>query len=572
MVGFEVLGIRGCPAWRSALRAAPCIAVAAAALWAPQLSQAQGPAAPEDVSFRHHAPITIEQAGAFVRLPLPVSAYGASRQANLADLRVVDARGARVPFALLAPRGREAREAEQARPADLYPLPPRRRGDAELASPLEVQVVGDRITVRRLEPRRSAAPAGAAPGAGAAATTANANHSAVAAPSPPGWLFDLGEPRRDEPPARALRLAWAETAEFTAAYELELSDDLRQWRRAGGGQLLALKSAQSAAGASAGATGTSGAPNVPGASDRLAQRDVKLPEQTHPTAAPAGRFVRLRWLDPAQAPALTGAQQLRWQRSAVEVDAPARLEVAPVPEPGPPAASPGLAPGVAAKSAPAEGAQHYDLGALLPVVEIDLPLPAGHRLAPARVQGRARVEEPWRDLAQTVFYRIERGDAVDRPPPLALPSGMAPVRYLRLVPDARAGALPATPLVVRAPLQSIVFAPQGEAPFRLLAGSADAKAGALPLATLVPALDAERARFGRAQLGAFSENAEVVRAEAWQAQVKAWRPVLLWAVLLAGVAGLGYAVWRLARTPATAAGASAAASAAPAASGERPPA
>jgi hypothetical protein len=30
-------------------------------------------------------------------------------------------------------------------------------------------------------------------------------------------------------------------------------------------------------------------------------------------------------------------------------------------------------------------------------------------------------------------------------------------------------------------------------------------------------------------------------------QLAAWRPKLLWAVLLAGVAGIGFMVWRLAR-------------------------
>jgi hypothetical protein len=553
MGGLEVPGA-AVAALSIALHALPAAAQAPAA----QVAQA------EAVAFRHHAPITIEQPGAFVRLPLPVSAYAASRQLNLGDLRVVDARGARVPFALLPPRQHEAREAEQVRAADLYALPARRQGGAEPALPLEVQVVGDRITVRRLEPRS----------AGAAAASAAA--AAKATSTPAGWLFDLGQARRDEPPARALRLAWAEPAEFTAAYELEVSSDLRQWRSAGGGQLLALRAPAGAAG-SLPATGTppaAGTPATPatssspgslatpGTAGHLAQREVTLPD---PGTAAASRFVRLRWLDPARAPVLTGAAQVRWQRSSVEVDAPARFEVMPMPmpmpmpEPSPPSAAPGLA----TKAVPAEGAQHYDLGAVLPVIELDLLLPAGHRLAAVRVQGRARLEEPWRDLAQTVFYRIERGEAVDRPPPLALSTGLWPVRYLRLVPDARAGALPAAPLAVRSPLLSIVFAPQGEAPFRLLAGAADAQPGALPLATLVPALDTERARFGRAQLGPFSENAEVARAEARQAQLSAWRPALLWAVLLLGVAGLGGAVWRLARTPAGARAGAAAAEPAP---------
>jgi hypothetical protein len=106
---------------------------------------------------------------------------------------------------------------------------------------------------------------------------------------------------------------------------------------------------------------------------------------------------------------------------------------------------------------------------------------------------------------------------------------------------------------VQAPLASLVFAQQGQPPLALLAGSANAPASALPLGTLVPSLDDERARFGRATLGAWSEVAAVARAEEAQKKLAALRPLLLWAVLLAGVAGLGFMVWRLARDKATAA-------------------
>ena len=46
--------------------------------------------------LRYVAPVTVTEAGAFVRLPLPPEAYAKSRDGALADLRVVDASGARV--------------------------------------------------------------------------------------------------------------------------------------------------------------------------------------------------------------------------------------------------------------------------------------------------------------------------------------------------------------------------------------------------------------------------------------------------------------------------------------------
>jgi hypothetical protein len=443
----------------------------------------------DETAYRFSAPISVDQPAAFVQLPLPASAYGRSRQAELLDLRVVDARGERVPFAVLVPRGAEPQTSEQQRDAVLYPLPPKPAAGGAWPSPVEVTVQGDRISVKRV--------------GGATATPPNTRSG--------GWLIDLGERRRDEPPPQSLRLQWSGPAEFSATFGFETSDDLRTWRSGGSGQLLALVSA----------TGP------------LTQPSVMLSANT-------GRFVRLVWADAAAAPAVTGAKVIAAQRRSIALDPPSELVFMASAEP-------------AGKSAPDDAVQralHFDLGGALPLVQIDLQLPAGTRVAPVRLQTRNRIDEAWRELPAHVFYRLERGAEVSHSPPLSIQTS---ARYLRVLPDVRAAALDAaqTRLVVQAQLASLVFAMQGESPYALLAGSADAKASALPIATLVPALDDERARFGRATLGVWSEVVAAARAEASRAKLAAMRPWLLWAVLLAGVAALAFMVWRLARaTPA----------------------
>ena len=448
-------------------------------------------------AFRYSAPITVQQSAAFVQLPLPASAYGRSLQGGLQDLRIADARGERVPFALLAPRASEAQDIEQQRDAVLYPLPRKPAAGKPWPSPVEVVVQGDRISVKRL--------------GGATVASAPADS--------PGWLIDLGERKRDDPPPKSLRMAWAGPAEFSAPFDLEMSDDLRNWRAGGRGQLMALA----------------------GAAGPLTQPSVVLPEG-------AARFVRLVWLDVAAAPAISGAKVVAALLRSVALDAPSELQFSASPEP---ASKAGL-------DDAARRALHFDLGGALPLVQLDLQLASGAtsgdasgstsatRVAPVRVQARTRIDEPWRELTQSVFYRIERGTAVSRSPPVAV---QTTVRYLRVLPDERAAPLDAgaTRLVVQAQLASLVFATQGQAPFMLLAGSPDAKPSALPPTTLVPALDDERPRFGRASLGDWTEVPAVARqAEADQRQA-ALRPWLLWAVLLAGVAGLGFMVWRLMR-------------------------
>ena len=453
--------------------------------------------AAEPAPQRWSAPIVVTEPAPFVKIELPPAVYAKAAQPDLRDLRLADANGERVPFAMLAPPALPP-AAERSRPATLYPLPPRPDGGA-WALPVEVSVDGDRIVVRR-----GAGPA--APSASASASAATA--SAVASRTPPGWLIDLGEAAAREPAPRRLRLAWSGPAEFSAGYAIEVSTNLRAWRPAGGGQVMALQSATGA----------------------LTQPDVSLPD------APA-RFVRLVWADPESAPALTGAVALSPASAPGGAADAMRLTFAPAGKTVAPPAS----------AAEPRGALRFDLGGDLPLVDIDLKFAAQTHVAPVRIQGRSRDDAPWRDLGTGVFYRLERAAGVDESPALAL---RVQTRYLRLIPDERAAALdPAqTSLLVGVQLASLVFASAGQAPFRLLAGSADAAPGALPLSALVPDLAAERGRFGRASLGTFGE-VEAVAGALDRAQRDArLRPWLLWGVIVIGVLALGGLVWRLTRS------------------------
>lgn len=454
---------------------------------------AHGVACAAEPAFRYSAPIEIGRPAPFVQLPLPPSAYAHAAQPELRDLRVVDARGERVPFALLGARS-EQQTTEREHRAVLYPLPARPGPDGAWQAPVEVVVEGDRIRVRK-------------GGSGRSATRATAAGVAPAPARSGGWIADLGERKPDDPVPRWLRLQWSGPAEFTAGYRYETSDDLRSWRAGGRGQLMALASA----------------------SGPLTQPSVALVE------AP-GRFVRLIWSDAAVAPVVTGAQVIAPERSTVALDAPADLVFTAVAAPTDKATLP----------EPSRGTLYFDLGGALPLLQVDLRFDAGTRVAPVRLQGRNRAEDGWRDLAQGVFYRLERDGSASTSPPLSL---RQTVRFVRVIPDERAAPLVAgtTRLALRAQLASLVFAAQGQAPYALLAGSGDAPAGGLPAATLVPNLDDERPRFGRAALGAWREVDAVARRIETERRDARRRPWLLWAVLLVGVAALGSMVWRLAR-------------------------
>lgn len=433
-------------------------------------------------SPRWNAPITVQQDAPFVTLPLPASVYVHSLAPGLADVRVVDATGRRVPHAWVPEREAVVQRQEEPRETTAYPLPRRAVPGATLVSPVEVVAQGDSIRVRRLGVDKAARPDTMSP----------------------GWLFDLGERQPGQPAPRMLRLAWSGPADFSAAFDIDTSDTLREWHGAGSGQVMALASPSGA----------------------LVQRDVPLPPDVP-------RFVRLVWRDPATAAQLTGAQAVIVQQTAQAQEPSETLLLDPSPEP-------------AGKTPPPQDALHFDLGGSMPLVAVDLQLPANTRVAPVRLQARERTDEPWRELASAVFYRLDREGSTSRSPAMAL---QATARYLRVLPDERMGALdPAgTRLVVKVRLASLVFANQGRPPFSLLAGTRDASSGALPIAALVPRVEEELPRLGRAGLGAWAEDAKAVKQAAAARREAVLRLWLLWGVLVAGVGGLGAMVWKLAR-------------------------
>jgi hypothetical protein len=447
----------------------------------------------EEPAFRFEAPIVVQRGAPFVELALPGAAYARSRaQGGDAgngprDLRIVDAGNEPVPFAWLAPRAGDSRARESLRDAVLYPLPAKPTADGSWRAPIDIVVEGERINVRRLGAR--------------GATTDGAARSG-------GWLIDLGERHPATPAPDQLRLAWSGPSEFSAAFDIATSDDLRTWRGGGAGQVLALQSASGA----------------------LTQPNVLL-------RANSERFVRLVWADAATAPALTGAKVVTTQRDTVALDAPTELTVEGA---SPPKDTSGSDP------AAARGVD-FDLGGALPVVGIDLEWTTGTHVAPVRVLGRARGNEAWRELGSVVFYRLDRQGAVSHSPTWALRTN---VRYLRLIPDERAAALEPAQLRLRvqAELAHLVFATQGQAPYRAQIGSAEASAAALPITALVPALADERSRFGAATLGDWTEIAAAARRDEAKQREAALRPWLLWAVLIGGVAVLAFMVWRLTRS------------------------
>ncbi len=455
----------------------------ACALGALVLCMAPAMAQPANAAPAHrfHATLTVERPAPFVALPLTPSIYAHSERGRLADLQVVDAQGQNLPFALVAAPAAARTVSTQERPAKLYALPPAALATPSgQAAPVQIWLQGQQVVVAANPAAPSAKPA---------------------APSP-GWVVDTGaqEPQASSP--NALRVEWAAAADFNQSLQVDSSDDLKTWRGSGHAQLVSL---------------TSGEP-------ALRQPVVPLP-------AGIGRYVRLRWDEPAAAPALTGAwaQTTETLPSAGNDTAASTFTASAVP---------------LSEDPKAPGAMVFELPAPLPVAQLTVQWPQGNQLWPLRVQWRADTTGPWQEGGAAVFYRLQRSDTASFSPPLALATT---ARQFRLVPtQGTLGLATSAPSVqVQAKLPWLVFVQQGTAPYELRAGASAGPNMALPASTLMANVEEERPRFGRASLQPFSENTQAAAQAAQQQRWAEWRPRLLWAVLLLGVAGLGAMVWRL---------------------------
>ncbi|WP_374599942.1 DUF3999 domain-containing protein [Niveibacterium sp.] len=172
-----------------------------------------GHAAEEQVAdFATRASIRVAQAAPYARLTLPIDAYLAARSPDLRDLRVFNANGEAVPFALIATPP-QTRASEQQRTLRWFPL----HGEANTTG-------GDlQVDVRR----------------DTAGTVVSVREQAGKAAGKPlrGYLIDTGS---KDATLAALDITLGEGASGFHRVSVEGSDDLAQWQSLQADAVLAV--------------------------------------------------------------------------------------------------------------------------------------------------------------------------------------------------------------------------------------------------------------------------------------------------------------------------------------------
>ena len=210
-----------------------------------------GQAADRLQEFPLQVPLTLQGAGPWYRLSLPMRVQLASRDADLRDLRVFNAAGETLAYSLVAARPHQENtlESHEVHSFPLY---------AE-SSPGGTPRVDVRV-------RRNA------DGTLVEVSAETREDEAASERVRRGWLLDCS---RIDRPLQRLVLDW-DGAEGFQSFSIEASDDLHQWRSWGEGKVTRLSFG----------------------GEQIEQREVRLPDRR-------ANYLRLMWKLPNQAPELS---------------------------------------------------------------------------------------------------------------------------------------------------------------------------------------------------------------------------------------------------------------------------
>jgi len=470
-------------------------ALAAAAAAAAAAANVAAKPADKPAAYSHVIPVTVSGKEAVVQLPLPREVYLQARSSDLRDLRLFDAGGAPLPFALVD-RVREDGVTRSKAPVGVFPvrapagasaqdgLQIRTRDDGTLVS-VRAPAAGDAADVLAslildLQPPAPAVTGGTNNANNAGTSSAGTVSRAIAA-------LDL------MPPA-------LETS-YSARVMLEASDDLQHWTPVTDAALSWLVNSQGA---------------------RVQKSRIEF-------APRAFRYARLSWLEgkPVEFAAITAD----W---ITELRTPAQWESLVL------QATPGRSGDDLVYAAPV-AIPVESVGLVFHGQNIVLPAAIGqYRALPPRQAGEARGAD-LQTVASATFYRLtqngqqrESGDVE-----------VAPTHAGQWVLRPQAKVAERLALRLRWQRETIVFVASGNGPYTLAFGRDGVQPAYLPLAQVAPG-------FSRGELAGL----EVARAgmpvrqhapEAASGSAASGRAVWLWALLLCGVAALGFMAWRLVR-------------------------
>jgi hypothetical protein len=402
---------------------------------------------------------------------------------DLADIRVFNKEGDAVPIAWAPDPGKMT---EPARPIDLPIFPVR-------AVPVEGNASTE-VTIRTADGTLVSVRGKTKPGSGPGQVRTRPGSEQGQVPNVAAILLDASKTNE---PVKAIVFDWqARPGSELVTVRVEASDDLKSWATIGTAPLLRLSNHDGRA---------------------LLQPRVEFPPRTV-------KYLRATWDAPAFEPTAARAEYVDRGMALPRLTRTAE----------------------ATRGTEKPDDLIFDLGARLPVEALRLVPSQDNAVLVATFFVKNEPAEQWRGLTTSTFYRLQR-EGVESASPWKELGGRATARYwmARLAPGSSQGPLPK--LEIQWTPRRLVFVKQGEGPFHLAFANAQATATALPIESVMPKYQKgaeellKQARVGPVVAGPPPSRWDKLIGE------MDGRRITLWAVLVLGVAALGFMAWRLSK-------------------------
>ena len=444
-----------------------CLGLACSALLVCSQAWPQA-AAPTLSTFAYKTQIDLPAGGGpFYQFTLPIQAYQGAQRQDLGDMRIFNGQGEIVPHSLLRPHSSITTQ-DSNTTVPVFPITQSHAAqDANADVTLDVQRKSDGTLI-----------------------AVNKNKSGKEVTQVQGAIFDLSHIKEN---VRALHLDVAPSNTPFHSLSIDTSDDLQQWQTLQDHVQLV----------------------------HLQQGGQVIDKNTFDWEGRAGKYLRVLWRDPAQAPAILSASVTATRVASTD----AKLLWTDAVRPG--------------KS---EGSNYeYAIGGQIPWERLRIGLAQVNTLAPLQVQRSVppdarHPKSGWESLTQSVVYRLQSQQEEVNSPDLELNG--SPAARLRLVFDASGGGIGNVAPIVQVGFvpQKVIFLPRGSGPFTLAWGASNVPDSSMPAATLLPNYDPDRdvaATPATLQVIAAIPMNEIPRS-ATEAEGKTSK-TLLWSVLAVGL-------------------------------------
>lgn len=183
----------------------------------------------------------------------------------------------------------------------------------------------------------------------------------------------------------------------------------------------------------------------------------------------------------------------------------------------------------------------FDLGASVPINQLNIKLPEPNSVARLQLWSRARLTDNWREVTETDFFWVQHGASERRNEAISIATDFDRYWLARVTsPDGSAGDT-APKLQVSWEARDLAFLAKGSGPFLLAYGNGSAVEASSTLKGLLDGIAVQHAELGNPR---FAGGPERLRAAP---RFVPWKLAILWSTLSVGIILLGWMAYRLCR-------------------------